>query len=139
YYFTRKRFGKVLTPLKVMAARLPLSFGNFSGKIGQLDKKLQLPAETVMLVREHVARINVCYFCMDIGRSQTIVAAMDQAKFDALGDYQTSTLFNAKEKVLLDYVGQLARHRTMERQLFDRLASHYDERSICEIVWVVAT
>lgn len=139
YYFTRKRFGKVLTPLKVMAARLPLSFGSFSGKIGQLDKKLQLPEETVMLIREQVARINVCYFCMDIGRSQTIMASMDQAKFDALNDYQTSELFNAKEKVLLDFVTRLARERKMDRELFDKLASHYSERSICEIVWIVAT
>lgn len=139
YYFSRKRFGKVLTPLKVMAARLPLGFGSFSGKIGQLDKKLQLPAETAMLVREHVARINVCYFCMDIGRSQTIMASMDQRKFDALGEYQTSTLFSAGEKILLDFVGRLARDRKMERALFDKLAAHYDERSICEVVWVVAT
>src|SRR5690606_28456129 len=139
YYFTRKRFGKVLTPLKVMAARLPLGFGNSSGKIGRLDKKLQLPEETVMLIREHVARINVCYFCMDIGRSQTIMASMDQVKFDALDDYQISTLFSDKERILLDYVGRLARDRKMERELFDKLASHYDERSICEIVWVVAT
>ena len=139
YYFTRKRFGKVLTPLKVMAARLPLSFGSFSGKIGQLDKKLQLPDETVMLIREQVARINVCYFCMDIGRSQTIMASMDQAKFDALNDYQTSELFNAKEKALLDFVTRLARDRKMERELFDKLASHYDERAICEVVWIVAT
>jgi hypothetical protein len=60
YFLTRRQFGKVLTPLKVHLARLPLAFGMFYGKIGSLDKKLQLPPETVMLVREHVARINVC-------------------------------------------------------------------------------
>jgi hypothetical protein len=27
----------------------------------------------------------------------------------------------------------------MEKELFDRLAKHYDERSICEIVWITAT
>src|SRR5690606_37154406 len=86
-----------------------------------------------------VARINVCYFCMDIGRSKTIMAFMDQAKFDALNDYQTSELFNAKEKVLLDFVTHLAKDRKMERELFDKLASHYDERSICEVVCLVAT
>ncbi len=139
YFFTRKRFGKVLTPIKVMAARLPLSFGSFSGKIAQLDKKLQLPDETVMLIRERVARINVCHFCIDIGRAQTIRFAMDQAKFDALDSYQTSELFSDKERALLDFVTQLARDRKMEHSLFAGLARHYDERSICEIVWVVAT
>jgi alkylhydroperoxidase family enzyme len=52
-----------------------------------------LPAETVMLIREHVARINVCLFCMDIGRAFTIQASMNQARFDALDQYRTSDLF----------------------------------------------
>lgn len=139
YYFVRKRFGKVITPMKVAAVRMPVAFGSFSGKISQLDKKLQLPAETVMLVREQVARINVCLFCIDIGRALTIVSSMNQAKFDALGEYSSSKLFSEKEKVLLDFVTQLARERKMDRELFDRLASYYDERSICEIVWIVST
>src|SRR5437879_11783937 len=85
YYFTRRQFGKVLAPLKVHSARLPIAFGQFYAKVSQLDKKLQLPPETVMLVREQVARINVCLFCIDIGRSFTIKASMNQAKFDEIG------------------------------------------------------
>ena len=92
YYFTRRQFGKVLTPLKVHSARLPPAFGLFYTKIGKLDKKLTLPAETVLLIREQVARINVCSFCMDIARSFTIKASMNEAKFDALEEYRTSDL-----------------------------------------------
>jgi alkylhydroperoxidase family enzyme len=139
YAWTRKRYGKVIMPLKVMAARMPIAFGSFSGKISQLDKKLLLPAETVMLVREQVARINVCLFCIDIGRAHTIMASMNQEKFDSLGFYETSDLFSAKEKALLDFVNRLARDRKMERELFDRLAGYYSEREICEIVWITAT
>lgn len=139
YFITRKRIGKVITPLKVMAVRLPVSFGMFSGKIAQLDKKLQLPAETVMLVREQVAQINVCKFCIDIGRAQTIVSRMNQRKFDALHDYNSSPLFSEKERVLLDFVTVLSRDRQMDHELFNKLAKHYDERSICEIVWIIAT
>jgi alkylhydroperoxidase family enzyme len=62
YYFTRKQFGKVSTPVKVHSAWLPAAFGS-------LDKKLTLPREMVLLIREQVARLNVCSFCMDIGRS----------------------------------------------------------------------
>src|SRR5262245_13591574 len=57
YHFTRRQFGKVLTPLKVHSARLPAAFGMFYAKIGKLDKKLTISLETVMLVREQVARI----------------------------------------------------------------------------------
>jgi hypothetical protein len=55
YYFTRKQFGKVLMPLKVHSARLPAAFGMFYGKVSQLDKKLELPHETVTLIRQQVA------------------------------------------------------------------------------------
>jgi hypothetical protein len=71
----------VLTPLKVHSARLPIAFGMFAGKVSQLDKKLTLSPEMVLLIRHQVARINICLFCMDIGRALTIKASMNQAKF----------------------------------------------------------
>ena len=86
YAMTRKQFGKVPTRIKVHSARLPADFGMFYGKISTLDKKLQLPRETVFLIREQVARINVCLFCTDIGRFFAMKEAMNEAKFDALPD-----------------------------------------------------
>jgi alkylhydroperoxidase family enzyme len=139
YYFTRRQFGKVLTPLKVHSARLPAAFGFFYGKIGRLDKKLQLPAETVLLIREQVARINVCLFCIDIGRSFTIKASMNQAKFDALDEYKTSPLFTDAERAALDYVTELTKDKKVNQDTFARMRRHYSERAICEIVWLVAS
>lgn len=139
YYFTRRQFGKVLTPLKVHSARLPFGFGLFYTKIGQLDKKLQLPPEMIMLVREQVARINVCLFCIDIGRSFTIKASMDQAKFDALEQYRSSPLFTEAERAALDYVTELTKEKKVDPGTFARMAAHYSERQVCEIVWLVAS
>lgn len=139
YYFTRKQFGKVLTPIKVASARLPAAFGMFYGKIGKLDKKLTLPQETAFLIREQVARINVCEFCMDIGRAFAIQAQMNQAKFDALGEYKTSSLFSEKERAALDYTTELTREKKVSPETFARLAQHFSEREICEIVWLVAS
>jgi alkylhydroperoxidase family enzyme len=139
YYFTRQQFGKVLTPLKVHSARLPAAFGLFYGKIGKLDKKLTLPPETVMLIREQVARINVCLFCIDIGRAFTIKASMNQAKFDALEQYRTSSLFTDAERAALDYVTELTKDKKVNPDTFARMSPHYSEREICEIVWVVAS
>jgi alkylhydroperoxidase family enzyme len=129
----------VLTPLKVFAARLPLAFGKFYGKIGQLDKELTLPRETVMLIREQVARTNVCLFCIDIGRYFTIKSSMNEAKFDALGQYRTSALFSDAERAALNYVTELTRDKRVDPEIFARLADHYSERQICEIVWLVAS
>jgi alkylhydroperoxidase family enzyme len=139
YYFTRRQFGKVLTPLKVHSARLPSAFGLFYSKVSQLDTKLLLPQETVLLIREQVARINVCLFCMDIGRALTIKASMNQAKFDALEQYSTSPLFNEPERAALDYVTELTKDKRVSRDTFARLSRCYSEREICEIVWLVAS
>ena len=139
YYFTRKQFGKVLTPVKVFAARMPAGFGLFTAKIAKLDQQLTLPVETILLIREQVARLNVCLFCMDIGRSFTIKMSLNEAKFDALGEYRTSKLFNEAERAALDYVTELTRDKKVEPATFARLAGHYSERQICEIVWLVAS
>jgi alkylhydroperoxidase family enzyme len=139
YSFSRRRFGRVLTPLKVYSVRLPSAFGMFMGKIAQLDKKLQLPQETVFLIREQVARLNVCLFCIDIGRSFAIKASMNEAKFDALEQYSTSPLFTDAERSALDYVTELTRDKKVNPKTFARMSSFYSERAICEIVWLVAS
>lgn len=139
YYFTRRQFGKVLTPLKVHSSRLPPAFSLFYTKIGKLDKKLSLARETVMFTREQVARTNICLFCIDIGRAFTIKASMNQAKFDALEQYRTSNRFTEAERAALDYVTELTKDKKVSKDIFARMAGYYSEREICEIVWLVAS
>jgi alkylhydroperoxidase family enzyme len=139
YFFTRRQFGKVLTPLKVHSARLPSAFGLFYGKISKLDKKLTLPRELVFLIREQVARINICRFCTDIGRWFSIQESMNQAKFDALEEYGRSPLFTDAERAAVDYATELTKNKTIEPDTFASVARHYSEREICEIVWLVAS
>jgi alkylhydroperoxidase family enzyme len=139
YAMARRRFGKVLTPLKVHTARLPPAFGLFYAKIGRLDNRLTLTPEMVLLIREYVARINICLFCMDIARSFTIKASMNQAKFDALERYRTSNHFSEAERAALDYVTELTKEKKVNPDTFARLARNFSEREICEIVWLVAT
>jgi alkylhydroperoxidase family enzyme len=139
YAMTRGTFGKVLTPVKIVYSRMPLAFGMFVSKIAQLDKKLTVSPELAMLVREQVARINVCEFCMDIGRALVVRASMKEEKFDALPEYKTSPLFSEPERAVLDYVTELTRDRQVRRETFARMAGHYSERAVCEIVWLVAS
>jgi alkylhydroperoxidase family enzyme len=139
YHFSRRQFGKVLTPLKVHSARLPLAFGLYYAKISKLDEKLELPRELALLIREQVARINVCLFCIDIGRSVTIKKSMNEVKFDALEHYGTSPLFTDAERAALDYVAELTKNKKVDADTFARLSRHYSERAICEIVWLVAS
>ena len=139
YGMARRQFGKVPTPVKVVYARMPAAFGMFVSKIAKLDRKLELPQETAMLIREQVAHINVCEFCMDIGRSFAIKAQMSEAKFDALPEHKASPLFSEAERAALDYATELTRNKSVAPETFERLRRHYSERAICEIVWLIAS
>jgi alkylhydroperoxidase family enzyme len=140
YFFTRRQFGKVATPLSVFSARMPLGFTTFFGKISRLDKKLELPEETAVLIREQVASINMCLFCMDATRWYATRKSPEAgARLDALADYGTSPLFSDAERAALDYASELTRQKEVAPATFERLKDHYSERQICEIVWLVAS
>jgi alkylhydroperoxidase family enzyme len=76
---------------------------------------------------------------MDIGRSFVVKAQMNEAKFDALPEYRTSSLFSDAERAALDYVTELTRTKSVAPETFERLRKYYSERAICEIVWLVAS
>ena len=140
YFFSRRQVGKVMTPLAVFAARMPLAFGNFYGKVSKLDKKLQLPPQTAVLIRERVASINSCLFCMDAARWYAMKESPDNAaRFDALSEYRTSPLFTDAERAALDYVTELTTDKVVDPETFARLARHYNDHEICDIVWLVAS
>lgn len=139
YFFTKRQFGKVITPLKVHSARLPFAFARFYTNIASLDKKLVLDPETVMLIREFVARTNVCNFCIDSNRLLVITESMNLDKFNALDDYKASPLFDDKDRSCLDYVSELTNHKSVDPQTFNHLLEFFSEREICEIVYIIAS
>jgi alkylhydroperoxidase family enzyme len=63
----------------------------------------------------------------------------DLARVDALTEYQTSPLFTDAERAALDYATELTRDKQVGPGTFERLARYYDEREICDIVWLVAS
>jgi alkylhydroperoxidase family enzyme len=117
YEMTRQQWGKVLTPVKVFSARMSPEFVQFAAMVAQLDQKLTLPRETAYLVRERVANITICSFCIDIGRAVTIKSSMNEAKFDALEEYRTSPLFTDSERAALDHVTELTKNRSTRKPL----------------------
>lgn len=140
YFFTRRQFGKVPTPIAVSSARMPSGFLSFYGKVSRLDKKLKLSSQTAVLIREQVASINTCLFCMDASRwYATKESADNAARFDALPEYRTSPLFTDAERAALDYATELTANKQVNPDTFAQLGRYYSEREICDIVWLVAS
>ena len=139
YWGMRHWMGKVLTPVKVVSARVPESlavttaFQKFSAKGVTLDKNLQL------LVADLVSQINGCLFCEDLGRAFSIRAGLGlEAKFDALRDYRTSPLFTDRERAALTYVEEATRSKHVSDATFAALRRHFSEREIVEITLLCA-
>ena len=140
YLFARRQFGKVSTPVAVFSARMPAPFLSFYGKVGRLDRKLTLSPHTAVLIRQQVASVNACLFCMDVTRFFAMKKSPeDVVRIDALAQYHTSPLFTDAERAALDYATELTTTKHVEPDTFARLARHYGEREICEIVWLVAS
>jgi alkylhydroperoxidase family enzyme len=141
YAYSRREFGKVFSPLSVFCARMPAAFTRFYGKIGSLDKKLEISQDTVKLIREQVATVNGCLYCMDANRFSAIHKADDDLSelLVALPDYRASALFSPQLRAALDFATELTREKAVSQATFAALAAHHTEREICDIVWVVAS
>jgi alkylhydroperoxidase family enzyme len=140
YFLTRRQFGKVATPIAVFSARMPAGFLTFYGKIPRLDKKLRLPSQTAAIIRERVASINSCRYCMDVARWYVMTKSPENLeRIDALPGYRTSPLFTDAERAALDYVTELTTSKKVDPGTFQRLARYYGEREICDLVWLVAS
>jgi len=116
YFFTRRQFGKVATPIAVFSARMPAGFLSFYGKVSRLDKKLELPSQTALLIRGRVASINTCLFCMDASRWYAMKESPDNAaRLDAVHEYRTSPLFTQAERAALDYATERPARPPLQR------------------------
>ncbi|CAM3912329.1 carboxymuconolactone decarboxylase family protein [Smaragdicoccus niigatensis] len=136
----RKQMGLVPSPFSVFVARMPLAFGQFYGKVSQLDKKLTISPDLAVLVRSRVNSTNSCEWCMD--GSRWFAQKRDPhliPKIDAIRAWRTSPLFSDAERSALAYATELTENKHVEPETFAELTQHYSEREICDIVWLVAS
>ena len=139
YLFSKIKFGKVLSPLKIVYVRLPLSFSLFSNKISQLERKLKIKREMALLIRHYVAQINTCSFCMDIGIALAIKDNKQSEKFYHLDEFMTSSLYSEADKAALLFAGELTTEKKISDATFARARQYFSDRELIEIAWLVST
>ena len=138
FWMTRRQFGKVMTPMRVLYPRLP-GMMKAAYEIVKFEMHgLRLEPELHYLVVTLASRINGCDFCLDLGRSMAIREHLGMAKFDAVADYRTSPLFSDRERAALAYVEEITRSKRVSDATFADLRAHFNEREIVEITWLNA-
>ena len=138
YWGTRRRFGKVMTPIKVVVARMPGS-ARLSNDIAKFELKgIRLDPTLHYLVGTLASQINGCAFCTDLGRSMAIRDRLGLEKFNALAEYRMSPLFSARERAALAYAEEATRNRRVSDETFEELRRHFSDEEIAELTWVNA-
>jgi AhpD family alkylhydroperoxidase len=128
YRMMRQEFGTVLTPVKVVFARIPGAMEPNSKLQEFYANGIQLEPELKHMVGTLTSEINGCGFCVDIARSAAIRENLGIEKFNALAEYQTSPLFSERERAALAYVEEATCHKNVSDATFEELRKHFDDR-----------
>lgn len=137
YTLARWQQGTVITPLKVAWARMPEGL-RLAYEMNKLEGQLTLDPEVHLLVKEYVATINDCAFCQDIAVAEAPTDDLPTEKLDALLQYETHPVFDETERAALAYADEATREVNVSDKTFDALRSHFTEREVVEITWLVA-
>lgn len=138
YWISKKQYGKVLIPLKVIYARSkPVLWASM--KIISTDNKLSLPKQTRILIRFFTSHLNNCPFCANAMRYQAHKAGMDRAQLKDILQFEKSERFNVKEKALLAYIRDVTMHKATTDEVFENLQRFYSDKEIIELTWVNAS
>jgi len=138
YWMTRRQFGKVMTPMKVVYPRMPGAM-KVAYEIAKFEMKgIRLEPGLKFLVVTHAAQINGCGFCVDIARAMAIREHLGTEKFNALPEYRTNPLFSERERAALAYAEEATRHKHVSDVTFEALRKQFNEQEIVEITWLNA-
>jgi len=138
YLFSKKTFGKVLSPLLVIYSRsVPIL--QVSTKILSTDKKISLDKNINLLIRNFVSKLNDCKFCSNAIEHLSQQQKFDMRKIKELLNFQNSTTYSQTEKAVLHYVEQISTTKTATQEAFDDLKKFFNDKEIVEITWVCAS
>jgi len=138
YRMMAHKFGKVLTPLKIIYAR-NAALMSVALRIDKItSKKLSLDAGFRMLIQIFASTTNGCKFCQDFRQTLAIKEKLELTKFQALSQYKTSDLFTQRERAALEYVEEILVNKSVTGKTFSGLKKHFTETEIVDLTWLVA-
>ncbi len=138
FFFSRRCYGRVITPARVYALhpRLLLAVGHMEEV---QEGARQLGASVKQLARMLVAWRIGCPWCLDFGTraSQDLLIADEQLR--ALPDYEHSSLFSEEERVVLRYADAMTTIPVqVPEAVFTALKAIYSDRQILEVTTAIA-
>jgi len=139
FWNQKRRYGKVLEP-GMLWGRSPWVFATLALLYGALDRKSS-PLSPVLrsLVTVRVSQINHCEFCVDINSATLVNRGVPQNKIEALWEWQESPLFDATERVALEYAEAVTHSEYhVKEALIARLKKYFNDDAVVELTGLIA-
>lgn len=138
WWLSRRRLGVVMTPLKVIYARAP-GFMRAGYAISTwTERGCRLEPELKLLVQTYVAGINGCGFCVDIARAMAVQQHVSLERFEALPVWETSPLFDPRQRAALAYAGEVTRTVHVGDETFEALRKQFDDEEVVQLTLLCA-
>ncbi|NGP87076.1 carboxymuconolactone decarboxylase family protein [Fodinibius halophilus] len=132
YWFTKRKTGKVITPLKVHYSRFPEGL-SLAKELMNIQEKCTLDNRLKHLIKVYVATLNGCSFCVDIGKATAQQDDIETEVFEDLLNFKESNRFTKSEKAALTYIDETTRELEVTDQTFENLQRYFNEREIVQI------
>lgn len=137
YAWSRRRFGKVLAPLKVIYARKP-PLALLADRIVRTQQRLSLEPELRLLVQARTSQLNGCAFCHDVALAQALQRRLGMQRFLALDGSGDAAPFSARERAALALAEDATLRRRIAPATWNALRAHFSDTEIVELIWLNA-
>jgi len=139
FWKQRRTYGRVLDP-GLLWGRSPLVFAAVALLYGALDRRSSpIPPALRSLITVRVSQINHCAFCVDINSATLAKRGVAIEKIIALDDWKRSPLFDAKERLALEYAEAMTiTGHEIGDDLRGRLKQQWNDDVIVELTGLIA-
>ena len=139
FWSQRRKYGQVLAPA-LLWARNPLLFLAVAAFVGIFERKSSpLPPALRALVMTRISQINWCRFCEDLNAATLLKRGVAPAKMEALDRWRDSNLFDADERMVLEYAEAMTRSDlAVDDKLTGRLKSRFGDDASVELTGLIA-
>jgi len=138
HWVSERRFGRVLTPLKVIYPRRPALLTVAAHIDWVREHALSIDPPLRLLVCARVSMLNECTFCHDLILAQAVAHRIGPERFAALADAERSPHFDERERAALALVEEITTTRSASTSTFERARRHFSESEIVELLWLNA-
>ncbi len=139
FWNQKRKYGAVLDAA-LLWARSPKLFLGVAALYGMIDRRSS-PLDPALrsLVTVRVSQINHCRFCVDLNSATLLKRGVKTNKVDALQSWRDSSLFDDRERAVLDYAEAVTRSdiQVTDGQT-EALRAYFDDDAIVELTGLIA-